>query len=284
MKRSTWPTTAALLSAVAVIACSNVDAPSAEVAVSVSTADVAASAADQVASDVALLLGSEGAASLAAQRATTVAPGVALSVAAQAANCAYSAATQSYTCASASEGGLTVTRSFTLFDAAGATQAQYDAATTAEIEYQLAAQGTFARTGYSASYSRAATLAASGLAGAETQRTWSGAGSSTLHADFERADGARAYDFVSSDTVSNVVFRLPTASHPFPESGRIVHRMTVKQTMDGGVTVSRTVSRRVVVTFNGTDAVALRVGSVDCSLYLSTKTVTCAGQQSASAP
>jgi len=279
MNRSMLPTMGALLLAVTVTACGE-STTGPDGVVTVSTADVAVSAADQVAAAVALMLGSQGAASLSAQRAPTGAPMASLSLAAQAAAvpCTYSGSTESYSCPSTTEGSFTVTRSFTLFDEAGAAQALYDAATTASIDYQVDASGTVTRTGYAATYDRHANLTVSGLAGAETERTWNGTGADTAHAEFQRQDGVRAYDMTAADTVDNVVFRLPTSTYAYPISGRIIHRISVTQTLDADVTVSRTAMRRVVATFDGTDVVALRVGAVDCSLSLATNTVTCAGQ------
>jgi hypothetical protein len=282
MNRRTLPTMLALLSAIGVMGCGDAAAPEWEGSVnSVSTVDVAASAGDQVAADLTLLLGSEGAASLAAQRAQPASLGVALSVAAQvaAAGCTYSGGTQRFECPSATEGDLTVTRSFALLDGAGAPQVQYDASTTASIDYQVSASGTIARTGYTATYARDAHLAVSGLAGSETERTWNGTGTSTIHAEFQRSSGTRAYDMTSADTVANVVFGVPTATYAYPWSGRIIHWMSVTQTLDAGAPVTRTAVRRVVVTFNGTDVADLKVGAVDCLFYLSTHRVTCAGQR-----
>jgi hypothetical protein len=281
MNRSTLPTILALLSAIGVAGCGDATDPAWDGSVaSVSTADVAVSAGDQVAADLTLLLGSEGAASLAAQRTRTALSGLALSIAAQTAgaSCTYSAGTQRFDCVTATEGDFTVTRSFALLNEAGAPQTQYDAATTASIDYHLSASGTITRTGYTATFAREADLAVSGLAGAETERTWNGVGTSTLHAEFQRPNGVRAYDIASADTVQNVVFRVPTSTYAYPESGRIIHWMSVTQTQEGGQPVTRTAARRVVVTFNGTDVAALRVGAVDCLVYLATRRVVCAGQ------
>jgi hypothetical protein len=287
MNRSTLPTILALLSAIGTTGCGDPTTPTWEGSVaSVSTADVAVSVGDQIAADVALMLRSEGAASVAAQRARTASPGLALSLAAQTAGagCTFSDGTQRFDCASATEGSLTVTRSFGLFDDAGAPQAQYDAATTASIDYQLHASGTIARTAYTgtaytATYARDAHLAVSGLAGDETDRTWNGVGTSTLHAEFQRPNGVRAYDMASADTVQNVVFRVPTSTYAYPLSGRIIHWMSVTQTLDDGAPVTRTASRRVTVTFDGTTVAAVKVGAVDCSYSFSNQRVTCAGQR-----
>ena len=274
MHRSMLSNPLALLALTAVAACGDGTSPS-HTAPEITT-DVAVSAGEAVSADVALLKGNEGATALAAQVSrATVAGSLGLAAQTAASGCTYSPSTQRYTCASLAEGDFTVTRSFALFDAAGVPQTQYDAATTASIDFEASAAATLTRPSFSATATRDRNVTVSGLVGAETQRTWSGAGTSELQAEFSGDNGSRHYAMTSADTVDNVVWNLPTSYYRYPASGRIIHNITVTQTADAGQTVERTAVRRVVVTFNGARTVFMMVGSLSCTLNLDTRVADC---------
>ena len=178
-------------------------------------------------------------------------------------------------CSGTTVGTLTHTRSFAFYDAAGAIQTSFDPITTASINFQMSLSGTITRPHLTATISRERNMTLSGLAGEETERTWNGtgAGSETSTATGDR--GTRVYAGSTKDTTTNVVFKLPRAENPWPQSGTIVRRMDAVATFEGARSGTRTIAHRAVVTFNGTENATLQVGTRTCVLNLATRAVSC---------
>jgi hypothetical protein len=236
------------------------------------SADVAVAAGNGITEDVTLLMVNE-----AALPSTTASAAVAPSFDWSAAGtCTYDSGSGRFQCPQLTDGGLTLTRSYALFDGANQPQASYDAATTASANFRAAVSGTVQRPDWTATISRERDLTVSGLAGAETRRTWNGTAQSTLTgASYGAAGGAqRAYDLQETGTLTDVVVALPRADHPWPLSGTASRHFTGTMTRDGAQTVSRSVDRTVTVTFNGTSIVPLDVGDRHFWLSLSTGQLT----------
>jgi hypothetical protein len=84
----------------------------------------------------------------------------------------------------------------------------------------------------------------------------------------------------SIDSVINVVFNLPRDTNPWPVSGSIVRRVEATITITGPREETRTLSRRIEVTFppDSQGNVTIQVGDVTCTLNLVTRRVTnCSG-------
>lgn len=171
----------------------------------------------------------------------------------------------------------TAARTVTYFDAAGATMAAYDPGLTASVRYETRFDGARSGSGPEGSFSTAVhrerVRTVSGLAGAETERTWNGTGAATDTSTHTGPRTTRVYTKTVRDTATNVVVRLPRSSNPYPISGQVVHTVAGKVVVTGARSETREVSRRVVVTFNGTAAVPIRVGSASCTLHLDTRRV-----------
>lgn len=254
-------------------ACSDSASPTNQVSDSQATADLAISAGNAIATDVGLLVGGE-----------TLGMGITFSAARDHGSAGLLAipagCTQGtdgrYTCTTTTANGLTLTRSFAFYDVAGVIQDRFDATTTASINFQNSISGTVTHDGGTGTISRQRDMTLSGLAGAETQRTWNGTGTGTRNFTHTGDRGTRTYAETSNDTTSAVVFNVPRADNPWPQSGTVVHNMTATATVEGtDHSGSRTFSRRAVVTFNGTANVPLQVGTRSCTLNLETKHVTC---------
>lgn len=224
-------------------------------------ADVAATSGDAIAGAVADFANDAGAAGIAA---------------ATAANCPYDAATKTHVCSRTTERGLAVTRTYQFRDASGTPTQSYDAANTASIFFTRAAEGTVTATtesgatGSSATH-RSAQRTVTGLLGDETQRVWNGSGESHDTTDYTGPGGTRHYAGAATETARDVVLKLPRASFPYPASGTISRTVSFTLTVSGARDVTRTVSRTVVATFNGTNLVPLGVnGFATCTLNLDT--------------
>ncbi|MEP7382718.1 MAG: hypothetical protein ABI910_13600, partial [Gemmatimonadota bacterium] len=156
-----------------------------------------------------------------------------------------------FECTNVSRGGLTATRSCIYKDAAGNTQAAYDAATTASVSVNATIAGTMERGPVSMTVDRTSDFAVSGLAGAETVATWNGGGHGTISRVRTTENGAtRQYDMSYTGTRTNVVLPVPRTDTSWPLSGTVTRTFTV--TITGGPNDGKTTTREVVITFNGT--------------------------------
>ena len=183
------------------------------------------------------------------------------------ANCPFNAATGRLECPVITHGDVTITRSYAIWDAANAVQQAFDALTTAKANIQSAIEGSRTLPNWEATIERERDMTATGLAGTETQRTWNGTGSTHVTRSRHTDNGPeRSYDLECSLTASDVVVPVPNGADAWPLSGTITRQCTV--TFVGGPRDGQTVTRAVVVTFNGTQNVTLTVGDKTFDLDL----------------
>ncbi|MGH7664646.1 MAG: hypothetical protein ACRENI_10190 [Gemmatimonadaceae bacterium] len=234
--------------------------------------DLAVSAGDAIATEVGVFLGSEM--TLHDGATSSVSVGSANASARRSENCTFDGGSGRFNCTVVTDRGLTITRSFALYDAGGNAQDHYDRHTTASADFHTTVTGTLERDGYTATVARSADATLSGLEGSETSRSWNGASSAEVSAEHVSDAGLRRYEKLATGTVSAVVVGVPRSENPWPISGSIAHHVTVTRTREGATDVSRTASRRVVVTFNGTQFVPLTVNDIAFTLDLATGKIT----------
>ena len=153
---------------------------------------------------------------------------------------------------------LTIVRSCTFKDAAGATQSGYDPLTTASAAVHAEIDGEIERENWSASVHRVRELTVTGLAGTETQRTWNGTGTGTATRSRHRENAEiRQYDISATSVITNVVVGVPRSENEWPLSGTIAKQVTI--TITGGPHDGETRTRTVLITFNGTQFVPIKV-------------------------
>lgn len=171
---------------------------------------------------------------------------------------------------------VTVTRSRTCYDENGAEQTQCDRLTTASMRIQLTIDGTRQRDNFTANVHRTRDLVISGLLGEETSRTHNGVGTAEDTTTLQREGFTRTVQESSIDSVVNVVFNLPHANNPWPVSGQIIRNVSATIIISGPREETRTISRRVVVTFppDGQGNVSIQIGTMSCTLNLVTRQVT----------
>ena len=256
------------LAIVALAACGD-DPVSADQVTLLASEDVAASSGEAIALDLAVMLGAEADA-----LGAPAGPGLSFMAVTPPAGCTQQE-DGGFSCPNRAEGTVTWSRLFYFYD--GTTvQDGYDALTTDSIVFITAVTGTASRGGYTADFARDRHITLSGLDGTETQRTWNGFGSGSRSETWTGERGTRTYDVISMDSVQNVVVNLPRTSNPYPASGSMIHRVEVEATFSGTAgDGSRTFSRRVQVTFNGTASVPLTINDRSCTLNLATRQVTC---------
>src|ERR1043166_1871839 len=182
------------------------------------------------------------------------------------ADCVYSAATRSFTCPPITRGGMTYTRSFTLYDAAGNPQSALDG-NTASIRTITTATGTIYPPGTFGpiALDRREDMTMSGLN--VGQPTLNGTSTSTMNTTMNGIGGpAQRLAMIWADTTANLV--LPPRGAGFPRSGSIAMTATTTTTPLDGSSAPVTTSFREVITFDGTSTVTIR-------LYIGTSVVTC---------
>lgn len=192
-------------------------------------------------------------------------------------SCTFDAATGRFGCPPVTKQGHTFTASYALYDAAGAVQSKYDKVTTASINFIVTDTGatSFSHNdnSFADTVSRRHNRTVSGLAGdPDTVHVWSGTGSTFIHS-VRSGQISKSYQLSSTDTTTAVKFRQPRDINPYPLSGTVVRNFVITRTRIGNDTTTRTTTRRVVVTFNGTAEVPMMVGSDTYTLNLETHKV-----------
>jgi hypothetical protein len=157
----------------------------------------------------------------------------------------------------------------TFRDAGGTQQDDFDAATTATAAIELDTEGSVTRNGFALTFSSERDFVITGMAGAETSRTWSGTGTATVASSAH--DTERTYTYTSTTTYANVIVPA-SGTVRWPTSGTATTTMDLEVT--GGDDVGKEATVTSVVTFNGTANVPLKIGTVTYSLNLDTHVVT----------
>jgi hypothetical protein len=189
--------------------------------------------------------------------------------------CTYSSTTGRFSCPPITAGGLTLNRDYAFYDASNVAQSAYDASLTASANFHVSVAGVHVADAGADTVSRDRNLTVTGLAGAETSRTWNGVGT--------RNDGGyrvfsavtRNYHTTDNVTVSNVVVNLPRSSNPWPISGTITRQISgTASVTKADVSKTFSVTRTVTITFNGTQYATVTTGGNTYTLDLSTGTWT----------
>jgi len=237
-------------------------------------ADIATASGEAVAADVADLAAGE---SLTGSSGSVASPdGLSLAVGSNPNACPHDPATNRHVCARSTAGNVSVTRSYQFLDADGNVMASYDPQLTASIDFLFQIDGTRTGKNHTASFHRERHSVVSGLAGSETERTWNGTGGAADTSAHTAPRGTRQYAMSATETTTNLVMKLPRAENPYPASGTIVRDVQATVVRDGANAVTKQLSRRVEVTFDGTKTARLTVGTLACSLDLDTREVSCA--------
>ena len=157
----------------------------------------------------------------------------------------------------------------TFRDAGGTQQDNFDAATTATAAIEIDTEGSVTRNGFSLDFTSERDFVITGMAGAETSRTWAGTG--TVTATSSEHDTERTYTYTSTTTYANVVVPA-SGTVRWPTSGTATTSLQLEAT--GGPDDGEEATVTSVVTFNGTANVPLKIGNVTYSLNLDTRVVT----------
>ena len=178
-----------------------------------------------------------------------------------------------FRCGTHTRDALTIVRACTFKDAAGTTQNGYDPVTTASAAIHVVITGSVTRENWNETdVNRVRDLAVTGLAGAETQRTWNGTGTGSSNRERHTEGGeTRNYKAASTLTVTNVVVPAPRTEDSWPLSGTITRHVVL--TVVGGPNDGKTRERTVTITFNGTQLVPLQVNDKSFTFDLKTRKI-----------
>ena len=184
--------------------------------------------------------------------------------------CAYSRATESFVCPTVTVNGLTLTRSFKLFDAAGHTQSKFDA-NTAAIETISSMKGTLTVAGTGApaySIDRAEDMTLSGIK--TNTRTLNGTATMKLDGTITTSNGTVQMHVDQTETTSNLELPNPRTGSRWPK-GTITMNSTTTFTPNGEQTVTSQVESKIVFDGQGkaTITISTGFGTVTCTIDLS---------------
>lgn len=187
-------------------------------------------------------------------------------------SCSYASAIQAFVCPSITMQGVTVTRSFTLLNAAGSPLSQFDPATTASIRAKTSAVGTIPVQGSTLAIDEQQELTLTGLlTGAHVLD-----GSMILRVTGGPLSGT-GQPLTSTTTMTIANLQLPNASsgsNAWPTGGTITVDM-----VSSLLTPLPGQAMRMVVAFNGTSrvAVTLTIGGITqrCTMDLASAAPSC---------
>ncbi|HEX2717369.1 MAG TPA: hypothetical protein VHM67_06780 [Gemmatimonadaceae bacterium] len=190
--------------------------------------------------------------------------------------CSYSSVVERFLCPTVvTAQGITIQRSFAVFGR-GSAQTAYDPVTTDSVNFQVYRTGSIGGPTRTVWLNQSRNTTISGLAGAETERIWNGTGTRADSMLTTENGVTRLVRIGSVDRISGLRFAVPRSTNPFPLRGTITHDVTVTTvTSNANGAQSRTATRHVEITFDGTRTAQMRIGTQLCTLDLQTRAVSC---------
>jgi hypothetical protein len=182
---------------------------------------------------------------------------------------------------------LSITRSRTCYDQSNAVITCTPLSAVYSINFQLSLSGSFARyfdrgngvtDTMQASINRSRNWTLSGLQNTDSTRQHDGVGTAADTTYFSNARRSRSAKELAIDSAVAIIVKLPRATHPWPISGSWIRNVNaIVVVTANGTTNTRTVQRRVVVTFPADNQgnVALDINGQACTLNLVTHKVVC---------
>lgn len=174
-------------------------------------------------------------------------------------DCTYQSSGQDagwFTCPEVTLESMTIHAMFALIDTAGQKQSAYDDTATVRADVRYWARGTLVNPSGAATIDRERTLRVDSLQNGATRRIFGGVGTNTSTGPLPD-DATQTYVLNDTTTADSVVVGVPFSANVWPLSGRLITD-TQLDISQGGTHVSTT-HRRVVITFNGTQLVEMKV-------------------------
>ncbi len=251
-------------------ACSSSATTSTPAADALITADVATMSADATTEDVDVMAGMDG--DIGALVSSPMMAGMFFTPPNMPRMGGCSFANGHFTCPPTTHNGLTINRTVTYYAAGGAIQTAYDSTQTDSIHIVATVSGDVTHGPWSATIARSRNFTISGLAGTETSRTVNGTGSESItRSRITENNGTRSYDLTGSSIIAGVVVPVRgDGVDPWPTAGTITRTYTVTRT--SGPNAGQSVTRTVVITFNGSPTPTATVNGEPFTLDLPHRT------------
>jgi hypothetical protein len=165
-------------------------------------------------------------------------------------SCTFASSTGLVTCTATTRDGLTVTRVSKYTTASGTAQQKPDS-TTNTVTTTVTVSGTATRRDSSTSVvSETSNQTVTGLAKGSAQRTVNGTSAGTENTTGKSSQGAFTAKRIAGDTVKNVVIPAPNGTtRTYPTAGTVIRAMSATVTIAGQSPSSS--SRREVITYDG---------------------------------
>lgn len=171
--------------------------------------------------------------------------------------CTFSASTGRSTCPDVTREGVTISRSFALYDAAGNVQEKRDT-TTVTINTQVWARGTTTRDGGSVTIDRKSDLTATGVQRGSPSRRLNGTESGSSSMERQTSRGKVKSTVVFGDTTINLVIPQNDPARRWPLSGTVIRAHSGTRTMEGS-SDSHSFGYRAVFVYDGTSTVRITI-------------------------
>lgn len=202
---------------------------------------------------------------------------VVLSSAAAHGSCTYSSATGRITCPDFTRNGLTISRSYALFDAANRPQEKRDS-NTVKMNTRVWARGTVEKDGGKVTIDRKSDLTATGIQPSSPNRTLNGTEQGTSRIEHQTSKGKVISAVVFGDTTINLVVPKHGSPRKWPLSGTVIHSHSGTRTVQGH-SESKAFSRRTVSVYDGSAVVKITITvngqTKSCTRNLETKARSC---------
>lgn len=172
-------------------------------------------------------------------------------------SCTFSGATGRITCPDLTRGGLTISRSYALYDAANTPQPARGP-TTVKVNTQVWARGIVATERSKVAIDRKSDLTATGIQITSPSRTLNGTeqGSSTM--EHQTSRGKVTSTLVFGDTTINLVLPQGDLTRRWPLSGTVIRSHSGTRTIEGGAG-SSPISYRAVFVYDGSNTVKITI-------------------------
>ena len=170
--------------------------------------------------------------------------------------CTYSSSTGRFTCPDVTRDGVTISRSYALFDAADKPQGQRDS-NTVKMNTQVWARGTVQKETGKVTIDRRSDLTATGIQHSSPNRTLNGTEQGTSAMEHQTSRGKMTSAVAFGDTTINLVVPKPDSPRKWPLSGTVIRSHSGTRTMEGHPGVS--VSYRAVFVYDGSAVVKITI-------------------------
>ncbi|MCR4339677.1 MAG: hypothetical protein NUW01_07305 [Gemmatimonadaceae bacterium] len=187
--------------------------------------------------------------------------------------CTYDSSTGRFICPDVVRSGVTISRSYALFNAADQPQDKRDS-NTVKMNTQVWARGTVEKDDGKVTIDRRSDLTATGLQPSSPTRTLNGTEEGTSAMEHGTSRGTVLSNVVFGDTTINLVVPKPGQSRKWPLSGTVIRSHRGTRTLEGHSEV-RSFSYRAVFVYDGSAVVKITITSngqtKSCTLNMETR-------------